>query len=428
VKGLVTTTALAYALMGTAHAGTPTMSMPSAMHGMWCHPQEVDKKTTRYTHGRCEDHDGHLKIDATGWRGWEHTCTIRNAEVTGRSIETWTLCGGEGVEWNGRDTFWLRGAHLFLREGWHGNETHEGMSLECAGFRVQPPEPEDRDPIVRARIDFSREGTHAVTHTSLSGKAYVRHEQYRDYRTWRDPNGIHWSGTSVRNPRNTMVGRLVGDQDRYRYTERAFRDGKLETIVVSTCVWKAVDDAQQKPAFDPAFNVSRPPYPPAPESPKEEPPPKSEEQRLADLADAGKALGELLALLEQMRVIDNDLGGKVTDYIERYQKDRIVVIRGPCISACTLVMSFIPKERICFDKDGALGFHKARFAGTETIAVETTKWMLESHPKPIQQWIAKKGGYAKLPGAPWNVYWTLKAPELWKMGYLNCEGPSVERR
>ncbi len=37
-----------------------------------------------------------------------------------------------------------------------------------------------------------------------------------------------------------------------------------------------------------------------------------------------------------------------------------MVIDGPCLSACTLVLSIVPGERICVTKRAVLGFHAAR--------------------------------------------------------------------
>jgi len=56
-------------------------------------------------------------------------------------------------------------------------------------------------------------------------------------------------------------------------------------------------------------------------------------------------------------------GGLVDSYEALWQnladKGAEVEIRGDCASACTLVMSYIPKERLCFDADGLLLFHMA---------------------------------------------------------------------
>jgi hypothetical protein len=148
-----------------------------------------------------------------------------------------------------------------------------------------------------------------------------------------------------------------------------------------------------------------------------------------------KRLAELLKLLEAFGAMGRppntppptvgiafDRGGVLLDYVRRYSaQGRPVEIRGVCASACTLVVSYIPKEQICFGDYGELSFHKARYAVTNTESIEATARMMMSYPLEIQDWIMSRGGIKKMPGAPWNVFWTLKAPELWKMGYRKCE-------
>jgi len=36
-----------------------------------------------------------------------------------------------------------------------------------------------------------------------------------------------------------------------------------------------------------------------------------------------------------------------------------VEIRGQCVSGCTLIMAYVPSERICFDDAAVLEFHAA---------------------------------------------------------------------
>jgi hypothetical protein len=110
----------------------------------------------------------------------------------------------------------------------------------CTNFRVTPPEPEDRDPIVSARLDF--EDTFAVTHVTLSGRTYSRGEQYRDVRVWTGRDGVtHWAGTWRRDPAVRMVGSFTADGE---YTERLFRRGQLETTTVSNCTLASSANAQ----------------------------------------------------------------------------------------------------------------------------------------------------------------------------------------
>src|SRR5256886_11981899 len=57
-------------------------------------------------------------------------------------------------------------------------------------------------------------------------------------------------------------------------------------------------------------------------------------------------------------------GGQVGPFIELFDRVRAsgerVVIDGPCLSACTLVLMTIPTERICVTRRAVLGFHAAR--------------------------------------------------------------------
>src|SRR4029078_7859245 len=57
-------------------------------------------------------------------------------------------------------------------------------------------------------------------------------------------------------------------------------------------------------------------------------------------------------------------GGQVGPFIDLFDKVRAsgerVVIDGPCLSACTLVLIIVPSERICVTRRAALGFHAAR--------------------------------------------------------------------
>src|SRR5260370_40579485 len=57
-------------------------------------------------------------------------------------------------------------------------------------------------------------------------------------------------------------------------------------------------------------------------------------------------------------------GGQVGPFIELFDRVREsgerVVIDGPCLSACTLVLMTVPNERICVTQRAVLGFHAAR--------------------------------------------------------------------
>src|SRR5262245_17590543 len=57
-------------------------------------------------------------------------------------------------------------------------------------------------------------------------------------------------------------------------------------------------------------------------------------------------------------------GGPVVPYVQLFeavrQSGERVVIDGPCFSACTLVLSIVPGNRICVTRRAVLGFHAAR--------------------------------------------------------------------
>jgi hypothetical protein len=57
-------------------------------------------------------------------------------------------------------------------------------------------------------------------------------------------------------------------------------------------------------------------------------------------------------------------GGEVAPFLDLFERVRAsgerVVIDGPCLSACTLVLSMVPNDRICVTRRAILGFHAAR--------------------------------------------------------------------
>jgi hypothetical protein len=93
-------------------------------------------------------------------------------------------------------------------------------------------------------------------------------------------------------------------------------------------------------------------------------------------------------------------GGAVEDYLRIFAQLRRsgerVIIDGPCFSACTLVLSTIPKNRICVTRRAVLGFHAARWVdprtGRTSRAPEATRIVTQSYPAGVRAWIKKRGG------------------------------------
>jgi len=96
------------------------------------------------------------------------------------------------------------------------------------------------------------------------------------------------------------------------------------------------------------------------------------------LASPGGQVGPFLDLFEQVR-----------------QSGERVVIDGPCLSACTLVLSMVPSERICVTRRAVLGFHAARSIdrrGRMYAEPEASELVLEAYPAPVRSWIERRGG------------------------------------
>ncbi|MBR1128574.1 hypothetical protein JQ592_09790 [Bradyrhizobium iriomotense] len=92
-------------------------------------------------------------------------------------------------------------------------------------------------------------------------------------------------------------------------------------------------------------------------------------------------------------------GGQVGPFLDLFEKVRQsgerVVIDGPCLSACTLVLSIVPGERICVTRRAVLGFHAARSVdqrGRIYAEPEASEAVLAAYPGPVRDWISRRGG------------------------------------
>jgi hypothetical protein len=92
-------------------------------------------------------------------------------------------------------------------------------------------------------------------------------------------------------------------------------------------------------------------------------------------------------------------GGQVGPFLDLFERVRasgeVVVIDGPCLSACTLVLSVVPNDRICVTRRAVLGFHAARSIdrrGRLYAEPEASEAVLEAYPGPVRDWIRHRGG------------------------------------
>ena len=99
-----------------------------------------------------------------------------------------------------------------------------------------------------------------------------------------------------------------------------------------------------------------------------------------------------------MRISD-DVGGRIGAYVDQYSDVRNsgerVVIDGACLSACTLVLGIVPRNRICVTRRAMLGFHAAWMPGANGKPVPSavgTQALWDLYPQNVRRWINSRGG------------------------------------
>jgi hypothetical protein len=100
----------------------------------------------------------------------------------------------------------------------------------------------------------------------------------------------------------------------------------------------------------------------------------------------------------EIRILGSS-GGEVGSFLDLFERVRQsgerVVIDGPCLSACTLVLSVVPSNRICVTRRAVLGFHAARSIdrrGRTYAEPEASELVLEAYPAAVRGWIRRRGG------------------------------------
>jgi hypothetical protein len=100
--------------------------------------------------------------------------------------------------------------------------------------------------------------------------------------------------------------------------------------------------------------------------------------------------------------IVGDPGGQIGPYLESLvalrSKGERVIIDGPCLSACTMVLGVIPRDRICVTRRARLGFHAAWHPGENGRVILSrggTQLLMDIYPQQVRNWIAKRGGLSQ---------------------------------
>jgi hypothetical protein len=111
----------------------------------------------------------------------------------------------------------------------------------------------------------------------------------------------------------------------------------------------------------------------------------------------------VVAAHADVRIVSSP-GGEVGSFLRLFaevrQSGQRVIIDGPCISACSLVLSAIPQERICVTRRAIIGFHAAHLRdrrGQFYAAPNETRVLAATYPAPVRAWIERNGGLTEKP-------------------------------
>jgi len=128
-----------------------------------------------------------------------------------------------------------------------------------------------------------------------------------------------------------------------------------------------------------------------------------------------------LPSMDSTVVIRYGRGGRLDEHTLRfadYRRNRTKVeIRGPCYSACTIVLSYVDPADLCIAPGAFMAFHAVRSAERREYMRAETEFLYTNYPLPIRQWIDRTGGWQNL---PLDGDWPMSDRELWAMGYPRC--------
>ena len=102
-----------------------------------------------------------------------------------------------------------------------------------------------------------------------------------------------------------------------------------------------------------------------------------------------------------MRIAE-DRGGQIGHYLQAFTTVRSsgesVIVDGNCLSACTLVLGLVPRERICATQRARFGFHAAWMPDRDGRPVTSplgTQALWSIYPTSVRRWINRHGGLSR---------------------------------
>jgi hypothetical protein len=100
--------------------------------------------------------------------------------------------------------------------------------------------------------------------------------------------------------------------------------------------------------------------------------------------------------------ISEDRGGQIGQYLQAFSVLRSsgesVVIDGNCLSACTLVLGLVSREKVCATPRARFGFHAAWMPDRDGRPVTSplgTQALWNIYPASVRRWITRHGGLSR---------------------------------
>src|SRR5215471_17516375 len=100
--------------------------------------------------------------------------------------------------------------------------------------------------------------------------------------------------------------------------------------------------------------------------------------------------------------ISEDRGGQIGHYLDAFATVRSsgerVIVDGNCLSACTLVLGVVPRERVCATSRARFGFHAAWMPDRDGRPVTSplgTQALWNIYPASVRRWINRHGGLSR---------------------------------
>ena len=123
--------------------------------------------------------------------------------------------------------------------------------------------------------------------------------------------------------------------------------------------------------------------------------------RFRGLLCAALLVSSAMPAAATMRIAE-DRGGQIGHYLQTFAMVRSsgenVVVDGNCLSACTLVLGIVPRERICATRNARFGFHAAWMPGDDGRPVSSplgTQALWNIYPGSVRRWITRHGGLSR---------------------------------